>query len=52
MPDPGSPRVVAQVGAWARWRPKVGLNETSLWRIEAGRTKKPKLKTRQMLAPC
>jgi hypothetical protein len=26
------------------------LNETSLWRVEAGRTKKPKSKTRQKLA--
>ena len=50
---PGSPLRVARVRAG--WRlgalaTKVGLNETSLWRIEAGRTKNLKLKTRQKLA--
>jgi transcriptional regulator with XRE-family HTH domain len=55
MPDlkPATPLRVARVRAG--WRlgalaDKVGLNETSLWRIEAGRTKKPKSKTRQKLA--
>jgi transcriptional regulator with XRE-family HTH domain len=55
MPDlkPATPLRVARVRAG--WRlgalaAKVGLNETSLWRIEAGRTKKPKSKTRKALA--
>ncbi len=55
MPDrvPGSPLRVARVRAgWrlAALAAKVGLNETSLWRIEAGRTKKPKQVTRRRLA--
>jgi ribosome-binding protein aMBF1 (putative translation factor) len=50
---PGSPLRTARVRAG--WRLgalaiKVGLNENTLYRIEAGRTKKPKSKTRQKLA--
>jgi DNA-binding XRE family transcriptional regulator len=49
---PGSPLRVARVRAgWKQGAlaAAVGLNVTSLWRIEAGRSK-PKLKTRQKLA--
>ncbi len=55
MPDlkPATPLRVARVRAG--WRlgalaAKVGLNETSLWRIEAGRTKKPTPDHRRRLA--
>jgi transcriptional regulator with XRE-family HTH domain len=50
---PGSPVRTARVRAG--WRlgalaVNVGLNENTLYRIESGRTKKPKQETRQKLA--